>query len=331
MDKSAFAYVMEMYKLHNKPLTAVFEVTYGCNLRCIHCYNPNHSAARDLTLEEIADAAGQMRQMGIMDITLTGGELFYRPDWYDVAMIFRTIGFTVSIFTNAALIDSEVIDKLLCIEPLAIEVSLYGSSPASYERITGVKGSFSRFVNGLQLLKASGLNFVLKPVVLKQNFADYEAMLAFAENNGYRLRFSFSPCLLPNGHQRMDFRLSDAEMVELFKRASGQKADVGFAKCGIGQSGLVLGPDGAIRPCVAYPTAAGNIREQPLEAIWQNSPLFEEVRAISVDEIEACRACKLKRHCEPCLALNVLETGDLLSPRENCRIAANRKYALAES
>ena len=124
--------------------------------------------------------------------------------------------------------------------PLLIEVSLYGSSPEYYERITRVKGSFARFVNGLELLKKSGLNFVLKPVVLRQNFQDYEAMLAFADSKGYRLRFRFSPCLLPSGRHRNDFRLSDGEMVELFRHAPEQ-AEAVFAKCGIGQGGLVVG------------------------------------------------------------------------------------------
>ncbi len=330
MDKHLYTYVLEKYKQCNKPLTAVFEATYGCNLNCIHCYNPSRSQKYYLSLDEIAFVADQMRQMGIMDITLTGGELFHRSDWFEVAMIFRRIGFTIAIFTNAVMIDKEVIDKLLCIEPLIIEVSLYGSSSVYYEQITRVKGSFARFANGLDLLSTSGLNFVLKPIVLKQNYDDYDAMLAFAENNGYRLRFEFSPCLLPNGRNQLDFRLSDAEMVELFGRASEQRADVGFAKCGIGQSGLVLGPTGDIRPCVAYPTAAGNIREQTLEEIWQESPLFNEVREISIDDMETCRTCKLKQYCEPCLALNLLETGNLFSPRENCRIAANRKLALAD-
>ncbi len=329
MDKSVYAYIVEQYKLHNKPMAAVFEVTYGCNLNCIHCYNPSRNQVQNLNLDEIADAAEQMRQMGIMDITLTGGELLTRPDWYEVAMIFRNIGFTITIFTNAVMIDREVIDKFRSIDPLVIEISLYGSSPAYYEQITRVKGSFAKFADGLELLQGSGLNFILKPIVLKRNFQDYDAMLEFAETHGYRLRFSFSPCLLPSGRQELDFRLSDGEMVDLFRRASDQKADVGFAKCGIGQTGLVLGPTGDVRPCVPYPAAAGNIREQSLAEIWEKSPIFKEVRAVQVDQIEACRACELKRHCEPCLALNLLETGDLFTPKENCRIAANRKYALA--
>ncbi|MGB4265903.1 MAG: radical SAM protein [Limnochordia bacterium] len=326
MDKPLYAYVLEKYRQRNIPLTAVFELTYGCNLNCIHCYNPTRSQTRDLSLEEIADAAEQMRRMGIMDITLTGGELFYRRDWYEAAEIFSRIGFTITVFTNAVLIDDKVIARLTQIDPLLIEVSLYGSSPEYYERITRVKGSFARFVNGLELLKKSGLNFVLKPVVLRQNFQDYEAMLAFADSKGYRLRFRFSPCLLPSGRHRNDFRLSDGEMVELFRHAPEQ-AEAVFAKCGIGQGGLVVGPTGDIRPCVAYPTAAGNIREQTLEVIWQESPLFKELRDISMDELENCRLCNLKQYCEPCLALNLLETGDLLKPSENCRIAANRKLA----
>lgn len=326
MDQSLYAYVVKKYRQHKKPLTAIFEVTYACNLNCIHCYNPTRSRAHDLSLAEIADAAEQMRRLGIMDITLTGGELFYRRDWYEAAMIFRQIGFSITIFTNAVLINDEVIEKLLRIDPVLIEVSLYGSSPDYYELITRVKGSHAKFASGLELLRKSGLHFVLKPIVLRQNYTDHEAMLAFAERNGYRLRFNFSPCLLPSGRHRDDFRLSNTEMVELFKRAPEQ-AEAGFAKCGIGQDGLVLGPTGDIRPCVAYPTAAGNIREQALEVIWQESPLFRELRAISVGQFESCRLCRLKEYCEPCLALNLLENGNLFLPTENCRIAANRKRA----
>ena len=329
-SKSLYAYIVEYYKQRNKPLAVLFEVTYGCNLNCIHCYNPNRNQSDDLTLDEIAVAAKQMREMGVLDITLTGGELFWRKDWYDIVMIFRRIGFSITIFTNAVMINDEVIEKLINIEPLMIEVSLYGSTQTYYEQVTRVKGSFNRFVNGLALLKNSGLNFVLKPVVLKQNYADWESMLDFAYTNGYRLRFSYSPCLLPSGQKQHDFKLEDDQMVELFRRTSDQTTVVKFIKCGIGQLGFILGPTGDVRPCVPYPAAAGNIRELELKKIWEDSPVFKEVRALSVDEFETCKPCELKQYCEPCLALNLLETGNFRAAKENCRIAANRKLALGK-
>lgn len=327
-NRSLLSYVMEKYKTLNKPIVAVFEVTYTCNLRCTHCYIASHQRANELTLAEIETVAQAMKGFGIMDITLTGGELFTRNDWYDIVLTFKNMGFLISLFTNATLINREIIDKLLQINPSIIEVSQYGSSPSYYELVSGIKGSFSNFTKGLELLKESGLNFVLKPIVIKQNFSDYEAMISYATANGYRLRFSFCPNLLPNGSGQLDFRLSDEEMVYLFKRDPDLGVNNGHSKCGIGQNGFVVSPTGDIRPCVAYPTSVGNVKEQSLEVVWQGSLVFQELREMSLDESVDCRACSVKEYCQPCLALNLLETGDVIYPKENCRIAKNRKAAL---
>ncbi len=326
-SKSLLSYIVEKYKLQNKPIAAVFEVTYKCNLSCIHCYVSNQQQVNELSLYEIKDIAYEMKRLGIMDITLTGGEFFVRKDWYDIACIFKNMGFSLSIFTNGTLINRDTINKLLQIKPLAIEVSQYGSSSLHYEKVSRLTGSFGNFVAGLELLKESGLNFVLKPIVLSQNYIDYADMNFYATKNGYRLRFSFCPYLLPNGNQQLHFRLTNAEMIELFKQEAEQNV-TGFSKCGIGQIGFVIGPTGDVRPCVAYPVSAGNVREQSLEVLWQDSPVFREVREITLDNITACKTCLAKEYCQPCLALNVLETGNIQEPKENCRITETRMSAL---
>lgn len=327
VTNSLLSYIVEKYKAQNKPLTAIFEITYNCNLSCIHCYASNQSLVNELTLAEIGNIAAEMKQIGIMDITLTGGEILARKDWYDVACIFKEMGFTITLFTNGTLINQEVINNFLQIKPIVIEVSQYGSSPFYYEKVAGLKGSFAKYIKGLELLHASGLNFVVKPIVLNQNFSDYQGMIAFTKNNGYQLRFSFCPYLLPNGNQQLDFRLSDDEMVEMFIQEEDEN-HISFSKCGIGQVGFVLGPTGDIRPCVAYPISAGNVMDQSLEFLWQESHVFQETREINLNDIAACKTCSSKEYCQPCLALNLLETGNILEPKENCRIAKTRMSAL---
>ena len=64
-----------------RPEGVTFELTYGCNLRCVHCYNPTHRALpNELTASEIYSLLNQIADLGVLTVTFTGGEPSVRPD-----------------------------------------------------------------------------------------------------------------------------------------------------------------------------------------------------------------------------------------------------------
>src|SRR5713226_7891868 len=87
---------------HRVPIEAMFELTYGCNLRCVHCYNPTHRALpQELTTAEVFSILDQLADMDVLILTFTGGELFVRPDVFDIFEQAKRLGFLLELISNA--------------------------------------------------------------------------------------------------------------------------------------------------------------------------------------------------------------------------------------
>ena len=311
-------------------------MTSGCNLKCVHCYIPGYRSKSgnkgQLSFNEITRVIDELADLGVIRLILTGGEALSRPDWFEIAKYARGIGFILSLFSNATLIDAEVADRIKELEVEHMEVSLYGSKPEVYELVTAIKGSFAKFLGGIQELKKREIPVWIKPVILKQNLSDLDEMLAFPEKVGLPLKFDQCQLLLPRldkDSDQLDYFLTDEEMIEVITRQTHVlKSSDNFGICTIASNSLTISANGDVRPCVIHPGVAGNVTKTSLKDIWRNSMLFNQLRTVSVEDLVECKDCDLKPFCTPCIALNVLETGDLTKSKENCRIARNTKKAM---
>jgi MoaA/NifB/PqqE/SkfB family radical SAM enzyme len=85
-----------------RPDGMTFELTYGCNLRCVHCYNPTHRALpHELTTAEVCALLKQIADLGVLTVTFTGGEPSVRPDIGDILQCARRQGLLIYLMTNA--------------------------------------------------------------------------------------------------------------------------------------------------------------------------------------------------------------------------------------
>ncbi|MEE8076597.1 MAG: radical SAM protein, partial [Candidatus Binatia bacterium] len=132
------------------PVKATIELTYGCNLRCVHCFNPTHKAKGELSTQDFYRIIDQLAQKGCFVITFTGGEMFMRKDTFEILTYAKKKGFAVILFTNATLITPERADQIQALQPLRVEISIYGATPETYERVTQIPGSFGRFLKGVK-------------------------------------------------------------------------------------------------------------------------------------------------------------------------------------
>src|SRR5215813_11409639 len=85
------------------PLSAHLDVTYRCNERCVHCYL-DHEDHGEMSLAEITDLLDQLADAGVFFLTISGGEIFLRPDLFDIIKHARKRWFAVKIKTNGILI-----------------------------------------------------------------------------------------------------------------------------------------------------------------------------------------------------------------------------------
>ena len=130
------------------PICGSVEVTARCNLRCAHCFinlpaNDRRAQAQELAGSEWRAFLDQIVDAGCLWLLLTGGEPFLRPDFLDIYTHAKKNGLLITLFTNGTLITEREADHLAEWRPFAIEITLYGRTQETYERVTGVPGSIS--------------------------------------------------------------------------------------------------------------------------------------------------------------------------------------------
>ena len=333
------------------PLSGTIEVTRRCPLTCQHCYNnlPMSDAEahkRELTCAELCRLMDDMADAGCLWLLLTGGEIFARPDFLDIYTYAKKKGFLITLFTNGTLITERVADYLVEWRPFAIEITLYGRTKDTYERLTGVPGSFERCLRGIALLRDRGLPLALKTVAVSTNRHEIPDMQAFAAELG--VAFKFDAMINPRldcSQSPIDVRLSPEESVAL-DLADPKRADewVAFAdemrkaleakpapdtvyQCGGGVSTFAVDPYGRMSICVLseahkYDTRAGTFREG-----WETFLLQQRSKRIT--RPTKCVSCALKSSCGMCPANGELDSGDAETPVDYlCHVAHLRAHAL---
>ena len=330
-------------KLMNKRAALSFdlELTARCNLNCRHCYinlpaGDKAAQARELSLEEINHIADQAPELGAMWCLLTGGEPLLRPDFEAIYMLLKRKGLLVSVFTNATAIKEEHIALFKKYPPRDIEITIYGASQESYERVTRRPGSFAAFERGLKALFDAGVRVRLKAMALRSNLEDMQAIAEFGRartKDFYRfdpqlhLRYDGDP--LRNEDIKSE-RLTPAEIVALEladeKRFGAMVAGEDklinsdfnhmgcdhLFHCGAGGGSFTVGYDGTFRLCAALmaPGTTLNLRDTPLREAWENFiPVVRDMRSTKPQFLESCRKCELVNLCSWCPAHAHLETG----------------------
>ncbi|MBA7650017.1 putative mycofactocin radical SAM maturase MftC [subsurface metagenome] len=136
------------------PLKASFELTYQCNLRCLHCYVPRRQKTQgqktteELSYSKVCSILDQLADLGCFHLNLTGGESLRRPDFFKILTYAKKKGFYTILLTNATLITPQVADNLADLNINQVDISLYGITPHTHEKITQIPGSFTRCLKG---------------------------------------------------------------------------------------------------------------------------------------------------------------------------------------
>lgn len=343
------------------PLDFTFEITARCNNNCRHCYinlpaGDNLARQKELTLEEIADIADQAVSLSALWCLVSGGEPLLRLDFPEIYLMLRQKGLLVSLFTNACLVTEEHIALFKKYPPRDIEVSVYGVTQGTYERVTRRPGSFSAFQRGLESLLSSGMNIRLKAMALRSNVHELPEIAAFCRKHTFEY-FRFDPLL----HLRYDGdqnrnqeirseRLSPEEIVSV-EQADSERADAlqrgcdrlihsdydgpvcdHLFHCGLGNKSFAVSYDGIFRVCsdLWHPDCIYDLRQGNLAEAWNELvPRVRDMRSSSRTFLETCRRCPIINLCLWCPAHAHLETGELDGFSDYfCAVAHARAQAL---
>lgn len=332
------------------PLNVTLEITHRCPLTCAHCYNnlpmaDRNAAERELTVDEYKRLLDELHDLGTFWLLFSGGEAFARKDFLEIYTYAKQKGFLITIFTNGTILTPAICDYLVEWPPFAIEITLYGHTRETYERLTGVAGSFDRCRRGIELLLERKLPLKLKTCPTSINKHEVRDMQQFAEDLGLDLKYdallnprtdcSQSPLavrLLPEEVVALEFgeprrrseyrRLLDMDLAQGPPPVSD---DLYF--CGGGMTSCAVDPYGNMSICVISHQDHYNIRQGSFSEGWNQALMA--VRQKKRRRMTKCQSCQIQSLCGMCPANGELESGDPESPVEFlCEVAHLRAMAL---
>ncbi len=204
------------------PISGILELTSRCNLKCVHCYlGPQEEQRKkrelEMSTEQAKDVIDQIAASGCLYLVITGGDPMVRKDFPEIYRHAKEKGLVVTVFCDGILVTDRIVRLFQDYPPYNVDVSVYGATAETYEQVTRIKGSFPKFLRGIDRLAAGGIRFSLKTVLMTLNKHELAAMRRAAERLGVKFRVDSAifPCLPSHDHEPLDLRVEPEEAVEL--------------------------------------------------------------------------------------------------------------------
>jgi len=276
-------------KKFKSPLGVQLEITYGCNLNCIHCYNNsgNYKEQRkDLSTEQFLAVAEELVEIKVFECIISGGEPTIRKDLFELLDILDQNKIKLIFITNGWAVDEKMINKLSNYSYRWFQVSIDGYRPEIHDHIRGRKGSWKRAVNAAKLAADAGLPLVIAHLITKENIEDFEDMIDLALALD-ALEIIADEAIFTGRASDIytKLKLSEKEtkkFIEILKRKRVEYSDVISIRCStsppiqLRQYSLepnkvaLIRPNGDVKLDCITPFVFGNIKRESLQEIWDN-------------------------------------------------------------
>ncbi len=333
-----------------KPVITCLEIelTERCDNNCIHCYinkpeNDQGALNKELSTTELKRIISEAVFLGALVVKFTGGEPLLRADFQELYLFTRKLGLKVALFTNANLINRDLIRLFQKIPPLVeINVSLYGMSKKCHESITRKKGSYKEAMLGIRRLRRAKIPFIVKTVQLPQNRNEFDKLkhwikeLPWSEQSVSYASFLLLHCRRNREKSSLikKLRMTPEQYVKSFIRLGNfikGKRQL-FAQnmrlfgnnifnCGIKGHTVCLDAYGYLQSCMLLrePNCVYNLRKGNLQdALTRFFPrIFNKITSNPV-YLSRCARCFLKCICEQCPGKSWIEHGNLDTPVDYC-------------
>jgi radical SAM protein with 4Fe4S-binding SPASM domain len=311
----------------NIPLSVQLDLTYRCNERCIHCYL-DHDDHGEMTTAEIKDLLDQMADAGVFYLTISGGEIMMRRDFFEILEHARLRTFCVKIKTNGVLIREKEAARLRELGVESVQISIYSHRPEVHDAITKMPGSLRQSLDAVRFLRRQGLYVVMANVLMTENAADYKQVRLLAQE--LDAKFIIDPTVTPmmdGDRSILKLNVDQAALKEVFRNgdlvgnveefcappAAVNQDDLDSLPCSAGHTACYVSPYGDVYPCVQFPLPSGNVRVTKFVDIWRDSPQLKEVRTITLRDMSSCSQCTHGGTCTRCPGLAYLE-GNMRGP-----------------
>jgi radical SAM protein with 4Fe4S-binding SPASM domain len=290
--------------------------------------------------------------MGLLDLTLSGGELMLHKSFCDILCKKKDYDFSINIFSNLTLLNDEIIAEMKAIRLSSVQVSLYSMKPEIHDAITKLPGSFYKTRNAILRLIENGIPLQISCPMMKQNKNDYVDVLNWAHEHRVRVVTDYiMMARYDHTTGNLDNRLPPDEVEKvinvIIENDEGYQRELNSSDfeehnnrnrsndivCGVCVLSLCMVANGNIYPCPGWQDyVCGNLRKQSLKDIWGNSPKVKYLRSLHKKDFPKCLTCTDKAFCTMCMVRNANEAPDgnpLHINKHFCKVAAlNRKIVL---
>lgn len=315
-----------MLRKKHVPISVIFELTLGCNMRCIHCGSAaGNVRSKELTTEEWIDLSKKLNEIGTQLVAFSGGEPLIRKDWFEIGKNVRDLGMDLSIISNGYVIDEKMVAQFRKLDPYAVAISLDGAIASTHDSVRQVKGSFEKCLNVLKLLKENDLPTTVVTTVHKKNIGELPKLRDMLLDKGIAWQIQIA---IPVGRFPKNLTLTKEEFysASMFISQSKNKYSkkrlpvmgahsIGYNPkfirnpmlvprwkgCQAGISALGIQSDGGVIGCLSLPDdfVEDNIRNRDIKEIWNDSKMFSFNRKFTLDDLDGdCKECKFGKSCK---------------------------------
>lgn len=325
------------------PLSGTFELSPVCNFSCQMCYvrrtakEVKEHERPMVSSEQWLKIAEEAREAGMLYLLLTGGEPLLWPDFWNLYEKLVRMGFLVAVNTNGSLLDQDALERFRRLPPRRINITLYGASDGTYEKLCRVKGVFSKVDRAVMGLKEAGIQVKLNCSLTPANADDLEEMVRYAKERKLILdiaSYMFPPVrrdpTLIGENKRFTPEESARYRLKAYRLQNGkekyqeylnkvlegkfsipEKAEScadpmdGSIRCRAGNASFWITWDGWMTPCGMMSAPGQDLYEMDFKTAWER--LSQTCSRLKLSGI--CKKCTAQEFCHVCAAMACAETG----------------------
>lgn len=332
-----------------QPLIGVVEITSECNCNCPHCYVKGLDKKKRISTDKFIQIANILKDKGIVNITITGGEPLSSPDFKVIYKAFKEQGFLIDVFTNALLMEKDLASFFANYPPRSLDITLYGTTNKEYEHFTGVTAGYDKLCRALELLDKNDVFYTTKMILNKENYKHISEFNKIARQHNAPFRYNV---IIGKGNNTLkdpqELMLANEQIVEIEKQDPVKirvfqdlvhkcnclpydcNSEDGWSQfvCGAGIDKVFIGYDGKMSPCMTLRYKGLDVFEYGYDYVWN---YWGEQRKQKLSKEFKCITCKFLPICTPCTEEFEQANGNKEIPIENvCDLAEKRWNAFIE-
>lgn len=312
-------YFYDLAYMNNIPVSVIIELSTKCNVRCEHCYLPDHKN-RGMDTDKIKSLLSELRQLGVVNVSFTGGEIFLREDLFELIETARSLYMRVFLLSNGTLLNEVKVKRLSNLYISEFSTTLFSLQPEIHDSITTSKGSLNALLKNLQLLKENNIRVQVKMPIMQTNASSFDEVREYCEQNQFK--FFASPMIYSkiNGDGSPKcLRVDDENLRTVVKKIDElnnrknkliHETDV---PCGALFYSFAIDSNGDVFPCNSFPYKVGSVFESNVRDIWYKSESLQFIKSIKKTDLQSCTGCNYKNECERCPGMALLDSKNVFS------------------